>query len=132
MNILWIKDNNTGHEKQTKILLDELSKTREINIQDINIKGFHPFFTYVDPVEESFFDLIIGAGHKTYSYILDIKKSQKKSCKTVAILTPTFKKDHFDLICAPSHDQNKYTNPKNVILIFCFSLIKKDTSDQKF
>ena len=115
MNILWIKDNNTGHEKQAKILLDELSKTREINIQDINIKGFHPFFTYVDPVEENFFDLIIGAGHKTYSYILDIKKSQKKSCKTVAILTPTFKKDHFDLICAPSHDQNKYTNPKNVI-----------------
>ena len=28
MNILWIKDNNTGHEKQAKILLDELSKTR--------------------------------------------------------------------------------------------------------
>ena len=44
MNILWIKDNNTGHEKQAKILLDELSKTREINIKDINIKGFHPFF----------------------------------------------------------------------------------------
>ena len=115
MNILWIKDNNTGHEKQAKILLDELSKTREINIQDINIKGFHPFFTYVDSVEENFFDLIIGAGHKTYSYILDIKKSQKKSCKTVAILTPSFKKDKFDVICAPSHDQNKYTNLNNVI-----------------
>jgi hypothetical protein len=43
MNILWIKDNNTGHEKQAKILLSELSKIRKINIQDINIKGFHPF-----------------------------------------------------------------------------------------
>ena len=53
MNILWIKDNNAGHEKQAEILLDELSKTREISIHDINIKGFHPFFTYVDPVKES-------------------------------------------------------------------------------
>ena len=44
MNILWIKDNNAGHEKQAEILLDELSKTREISIHDINIKGFHPFF----------------------------------------------------------------------------------------
>ena len=26
MNILWIKDNNAVHEKQAKILLDELSK----------------------------------------------------------------------------------------------------------
>ena len=101
MNILWIKDNNIGHEKQVKVLLDELSKTRDINIIQINVKGFHPFFKYVDPVEENLFDLIIGAGHKTYSFILDIKKSQKKSCKTVAILAPSFNKDKFDLICAP-------------------------------
>ena len=90
MNILWIKDNNIGHEKQAKILLMNYQKLA-ILISYINIKGFHPFFTYVDPVEENFFDLIIGAGHKTYSYILDIK-NLKKSCKTVAILTPTFKK----------------------------------------
>lgn len=124
MNVLWIKDNNAGHEKQTKNLLDELSKTRETNIQNIYIKGFHPFFTYVDPVKKNFFDLIIGAGHKTYSYILDIKKSQKKSCKTVAILTPTFKKDKFDLICAPSHDQNKYKNSDNNVIFFQGSLAK--------
>ena len=115
MNILWIKDNNIGHEKQVKVLLDELSKTRDINIIQINVKGFHPFFKYVDPVEENLFDLIIGAGHKTYSFILDIKKSQKKSCKTVAILAPSFNKDKFDLICAPAHDQNKFNNSNNVI-----------------
>ena len=96
-------------------MLDELSKTRDINIIQINVKGFHPFFKYVDPVEENLFDLIIGAGHKTYSFILDIKKSQKKSCKTVAILTPSFNKDKFDLICAPAHDQNKFNNSNNVI-----------------
>mgnify|MGYP001456040279 FL=1 len=115
MNILWIKDNNVGHEKQVKVLLDELSKTRDINVIQLNVKGFHPLFKYVDPVEENLFDLIIGAGHKTYSFILDIKKSQKKSCKTVAILTPSFNKDKFDLICAPAHDQNKFNNSNNVI-----------------
>ena len=96
-------------------MLDELSKTRDINIIQINVKGFHPFFKYVDPVEENLFDLIIGAGHKTYSFVIDIKKSQKKSCKTVAILTPSFNKDKFDLICAPAHDQNKFNNSNNVI-----------------
>ena len=115
MNILWIKDNNVGHEKQVKVLLDELSKTRDINVIQLNVKGFHPLFKYVDPVEENLFDLIIGAGHKTYSFIIDIKKSQKKSCKTVAILTPSFNKDKFDLICAPAHDQNKFNNSNNVI-----------------
>ena len=32
MNILWLKDKKIGHEKQVKALLDELSKSREINI----------------------------------------------------------------------------------------------------
>ena len=40
MNILWIKDNNVGHEKQVKVLLDELSKTRDIKIIQINVKEF--------------------------------------------------------------------------------------------
>ena len=33
MNILWIKDNNIGHEKQVKVLLDELSKNNDLNIK---------------------------------------------------------------------------------------------------
>ena len=34
MNILWIKDNNAGHEKQVKALLDELLKIYEIYIDE--------------------------------------------------------------------------------------------------
>ena len=44
-------------------------QTRDINIIQINVKGFHPFFKYVDPVEENLFDLIIGAG-QNYSFIM--------------------------------------------------------------
>ena len=32
MNVLWVKDKKIGHEKQVKALLDELSKSNEINI----------------------------------------------------------------------------------------------------
>ena len=32
MNILWIKDGKKGHEKQVKVLLDEISKNIDIKI----------------------------------------------------------------------------------------------------
>ena len=77
MNILWIKDNNIGHEKQVKVLLDELSKNNDLNIDQRTVKGFIPFFRYIDDVQKNYYDILIGAGHKTYSFLLDIKKYQK-------------------------------------------------------
>ena len=115
MNILWIKDNNIGHEKQVKVLLDELTKDRDFNIDSRKVKGIPPIFKYIDKVQENFYDLIIGAGHKTYSFLLDIKKSQKKSCKNIAILSPSTKRDKFDIICAPSHDSYKLKGLDNII-----------------
>ena len=115
MNILWIKDNNVGHEKQVKVLLDELAKNQDINIDERSVKGFFPFFKYLDRVSENYYDVLIGAGHKTYSFLLDIKKYQKPETKTIAILTPSFSKQNFDIICAPSHDKDKHTNLNNVI-----------------
>ncbi len=78
MNILWVKDNNIGHEKQVKNLLDEISKKIDLHIDERLVKGFFPFFTYLENVEEKKYDLIIGAGHKTYSLILDTKTNLKK------------------------------------------------------
>ena len=115
MNILWVKDNNIGHEKQVKNLLDEISKKIDLHIDERLVKGFFPFFTYLENVEEKKYDLIIGAGHKTYSLILDAKKNQKSNTKSVAILSPTFNKDKFDLICAPNHDIDKFKKTDNVI-----------------
>ena len=45
MNILWIKDGK-GHEKQVKVLLEELSKTITINIYEENyhINSIKKFF----------------------------------------------------------------------------------------
>ena len=115
MNVLWIKDGNIGHEKQVRVLLDQLLKNKQLNIIERTIKGIFPFFTYINDVEENYYDLIIGAGNKTYPLLLDTKKYQKNSTKAVAVLTPSFKKNKFDIICAPYHDEHKLKDINNVI-----------------
>ena len=128
MNVLWIKDNKTGHEKQVKVLLDELSKDLELDIDERIVNGRFPFFRTIKQVEKNYYDIIIGAGHKTYSLLLDVKKYQKDDCKTIAVLSPTFKKDYFDIICAPLHDKNKLKSSDNVIF-FEGSLAKVSTNE---
>ena len=59
MNVLWIKDGNIGHEKQVRVLLDQLLKNKQLNIIERTIKGIFPFFTYINDVEENYYDLII-------------------------------------------------------------------------
>ena len=115
MNVLWIKDGNIGHEKQVRVLLDQLLKNKQLNIIERTIKGIFPFFTYINDVEENYYDLIIGAGNKAYPLLLDTKKYQKNSTKTIAVLTPSFKKNKFDIICAPYHDEHKLKDINNVI-----------------
>ena len=131
MKVLWIKDNNIGHEKQVKILLDELNKSVDLDIDERLVKGFYPLFTYLNDIEKKKYDFIIGAGHRTYSLILNIKKNQKENTKSVAVLSPTFHKDRFDIICSPSHDKEKFRKSDNVIF-FEGSLAKvsdKDTDE---
>ena len=115
MNVLWIKDNNIGHEKQVRVLLEELSKQIKLNIDERSIKGIFPIYSYLSDVREKYYDLVIGAGHKTYGLLLDISKHQKSNCKSIAILAPTFKRDKFDIICSPIHDNNKLKDLNNVI-----------------
>lgn len=128
MNVLWIKDNKTGHEKQVKVLLDELSKDLELDIDERIVKERFPFFRTINQVKKNYYDIVIGAGHKTYSLLLDVKKYQKDNCKTIAVLSPTFRKDYFDIICAPLHDKNKFKSSDNVIF-FEGSLAKVSTNE---
>lgn len=128
MKVLWVKDNNIGHEKQVKILLDELNKNVDLDIDKRDVKGFYPLFTYLEDIEEKKYDFIIGAGHRTYSLILSIKKNQKENTKSIAILSPTFHKDKFDIISSPSHDKDKFKKTDNVIF-FEGSLAKVSDED---
>ena len=115
MNVLWVKDNNIGHEKQVDVLLKELSKKLNLKIDSRIVKNSFLFQKKIDNVKSNYYDILIGAGHKTHSILLKNKKNQKKTTKVIAILSPTFYKSKFDIICTPSHDKNKFNSEDNVI-----------------
>ena len=71
MNILWVKDGKIGHEKQVKVLLDEISKSTEVSITEYVIPPFsvQEFLSNLfkkTPLIDNEFDIVIGAGHSTY------------------------------------------------------------------
>ena len=69
MNVIWIKDGNVGHEKQVKVLLNELLKSQDLVIDERSIKGSIPFFRYIDHIEDKKYDIIIGAGPVSYTHL---------------------------------------------------------------
>ena len=97
MNVLWVKDNNIGHEKQVDVLLKELSKKLNLKIDSRIVKNSFPFQKKIDDVKSNYYDILIGAGHKTHSILLKNKKNQKKTTKVIAILSPSFNKSKFEI-----------------------------------
>ena len=115
MKILWVRDGKIGHEKQVKVLLDEVAKSIEVSITEYVVQPFSTqrFLSCLFkklPFIDNEFDIIIGAGHSTYSKILNFKKVSKKKALAIAVLVPSLFKNRFDLICAPSHDSYKIKN----------------------
>ena len=140
MNILWIKDGKKGHEKQVKVLLDEISKNIEIKIfeEDYFISSSQKYLDVFDHAANYFMagrenwphlallkykkqdiDIVIGAGSNVYTRMILIKKALKrdysKNIKAISVLVPGFFQREFDIICAPSHDNHKLPNRRNVI-----------------
>ena len=120
MKILWVRDGKIGHEKQVKVLLDEIAKSIEVSITEYVVQPFSTqrFLSclFKKPAfVNNEFDIIIGAGHSTYSKILNFKKASMKEALAIAVLVPSIFKNRFDLICAPSHDSYKIKNTNNVI-----------------
>ena len=136
MNILWLKDGKLGHEKQVQALLDEICKIEESIIHERKIENIS-FLSSLNPFKSEIrkdcnilashsIDMIVGAGHNTYSQILSYKKNLSPIPKAIAILAPSFRKKDFDFICAPQHDYEKLEKLKNVIF-FEGSLSKVST-----
>jgi mitochondrial fission protein ELM1 len=140
MNILWIKDGKKGHEKQVKVLLDEISKNIEIKIfeEDYLISSSQKYLDVFDHATNYFMagkenwphlallkykkqdiDIVIGAGSNIYTRMVLIKKALKrdysKNIKAISVLVPGFFQREFDIICAPSHDNHKLPNKRNII-----------------
>ena len=132
MNILWIKDGKLGHEKQVKVLLDELSKTTDIKVYEEeyiigSFQRINDILYYASRSNELIhhvkyhkknIHLIIGAGSNTHAKVLQIKRGLKhdfnEEVLAVSLLVPSFFKQHFDLICAPKHDRHKLSRHEAV------------------
>ena len=127
MNILWVKDNKQGHLKQVRALLEEIKKLINIKISELDIDS-KLFKKSISPSLIESKNLVIGAGHTVYPYLLKSKKINP-DIKSIAILSPTYFKKKFDLICAPFHDMHKLNKLDNV-LYFDGSLATR--SDKSF
>ena len=124
MHIYWFKDSITGHLKQVDALLNQLKQELIFSLTSIDcsktktpLKDSKSIFSKLEETNQSI--ILIGAGHKVYSRILQSKKYLKNNhgmhATSIAILRPTYEVNSFDLICAPKHDFHKRRFPKNVI-----------------
>ncbi len=152
MNILWIKDGKQGHEKQVKVLIDELSKSVDINLIEENykinnlsrLKNYYHYLTnnffnkavefikLMNKCNQNNIDCVIGAGSSVHMRMLLIKSyfknKHQKDISLVSVLVPSLFHKNFSVICAPLHDDKKLTNNENIIY-FEGSLAKVSIKD---
>ena len=107
MNILWVKDNKQGHLKQVRALLEEIKKLININISELDIDS-KLFKKRISPSLIESKNLVIGAGHTVYPYLLKSKKINP-DIKSIAILSPTYFKKKFDLMT--DKERSYYSHP---------------------
>jgi mitochondrial fission protein ELM1 len=158
INILWLKDGKPGHEKQVKVLLDEISKSKQISVYEKvcpkagsiskilqSMTLFGDKYKYLakfandrrrvklcsDEIElilKNNIDLIIGAGSTTQLQMLRFKEyfeyKNIKDLKIISVLTPSIHKNYFDIICAPEHDNYKFSPINNNIIYYKGALAK--------
>ena len=148
MNILWVKDGKIGHEKQVKALLDELAKTIDIKVYEEEyiigpFQRINDILYYASRSNELMhhvkyhkknIHLIIGAGSNTHARVLQIKRGLKhdfhKEVLAVSLLVPSFFKKHFDLICAPKHDQHKLSGHEAIYFEGSLAKVSIDEFDE--
>jgi mitochondrial fission protein ELM1 len=117
MKILWVKDGKLGHEKQVDALLKEISKdtdttiteniTKSFILEVIEFLSFGFIQTDKENLKEQDFDLIIGAGNKSFIRMANLAIICRNA-KIVSILCPNYLlRSRFDHICIPIHDNHK-------------------------
>ncbi len=154
MRVVWVKDGNIGHEKQVKVLLDKLSETTDISViekthRNTFLNKINNLINYITLDISSMFlskaqlsndhlyikhnaDIIIGAGNGAHYEIIRLKRllsrHSKKQIKAITILSPTYLKNKFDIICAPLHDKHKHSKDLNNVIYFEGSLSTVSTN----
>lgn len=116
MQVLWVQDSKVGHINQVKSLLDSMILDIEFEVHVVRLDQ-EISASLLTSFNQDQLILLIGAGSKTYSKILALKKTLSRNFKTfaIAILKPSYKLKKFDLICAPAHDFNFFKPASNVL-----------------
>ena len=103
--IAIISDGKAGHLNQSYGLAEALARLRpQVQIEEIEAWPRFKALTrnLVRGDEGLGLTLLIGAGHKTHSTLLALKRSA--GCPAVVLMTPSLPKKSFDLVVAPRHD----------------------------
>ena len=120
LNIWKVTDGKPGHESQTDGLIAAIRALRGVTETIIHVNKrpniFPMFFCWLFRNRPSVFpagtpDLIIGAGHRTHSWLL----LARSLCggKTIVLMKPSLPLKRFDYVVVPKHD---YVQPRaNVI-----------------
>jgi len=113
MKICWFKDSKIGHEKQVHAILDNLSLTQDLLIEERYITNpvwleLLLYLLKIKPKQDSIPDIIIGAGSTTTIPMLRYKTDNKT--KVISVMKPQFFESKFDLIVAPRHDYKMVPN----------------------
>ena len=93
MKICWFKDSKIGHEKQVHAILDNLSLTQELLIEERYISNpvwleLLLYLLKIKPKQDSIPDIIIGAGSKTTIPMLRYKIDSKT--KVISVMTVSY------------------------------------------
>ena len=120
--VIWLfKDGKAGHESQVNGLASALARLKPSEIHSVNLKGrfiysiisliFNRFSNRIPWCGLPKPDLIIGAGHKTHTWLLAARCFN--GGKIVLLMKPTLPSFLYDLIFIPIHD--KAASSANII-----------------
>lgn len=115
MPVVWrISDGRSGHDSQSKGLLEALMLIKpcdcyEIMLTGRKLAGLDFLFKRFPPGERlPSPDIIIGSGHHTHLSMLCAQRA--RGGKTIVIMKPSLPADCFDLCIIPEHDNPKVAN----------------------
>jgi len=100
-------DGKPGHERQTESLIQGLARLSEVDVVEIDVRGFNLLQSTEDWLESLDLsagkpDIHIGAGHGTHLPML--RSRNIVGGKTVVLMKPSLPLSWFDVAIIPEHD----------------------------
>lgn len=106
--VVWqLADGKPGHEKQSQALLEALAEIRPFRLRKISSSYLVSIVNCLHRTYHStqIPDLVIGAGHKTHTYLLLTRFLL--GSRSVVLMRPSLPASWFDMAFIPEHDRSR-------------------------